>query len=80
MKPASPYLDAREAAVYLHYVDAQGEPKMNAFYQFLDRRRRAGRTVKTHRLGTQLRFRQCDLDAAFDVEEAPLRRLVRRSA
>lgn len=75
MKDASPYLDAREAAIHLHYTDDDGAPKMNAFYQFLHRRRRAGRAITTRRRGAVLLFLKSDLDASLTVEQAtPARR------
>lgn len=80
MTPASPYINAREAAVHLRYVDTNGAPKMNAFYNWLHRRRRAGRPVPTRRRGSVLLFRVSDLDGALEVEEAaPVRRLRRAS-
>lgn len=66
MKPASPYLTAKEAAEYMRF------PSVRAFYKFRERHPDA---LRTHRRGGTLLFKQADLDAALDVERpAKLRR------
>ena len=42
---------------------------LKQFYALLGRRRRAGRPIRTHRLGRMLRFTADDLDAAMTVEQ-----------
>lgn len=66
MKPASPYLTAKEASEYLRC------PSIRAFYQFRYRRQ-----LKAYRRGGTLLFKQADLDAALEQERpAKLRRVV----
>lgn len=74
MKAASPYLIAAEAARHLRFEHADGSLNLDAFRAFLYRRRKAGRSVPTHRRGTTLLFREADLDACL-AEERPLRLL-----
>lgn len=58
------WLNAEAAAVHLGFADAQGRPKMRAFYSW---RQRATRPPKTHWLAGRMRFREVDLDACVDV-------------
>ncbi len=60
---ASPYLTAAEAAAFVRKTP-------QAFYAFLYRRRKAGRPVRTRRIGRMLLFRQADLEAEMPVEQA----------
>ena len=64
----SPYLNAREACVYLRFVTAQGEPSLTAFYKFRTRHQ-----IRTIRRGKSLPVRRVDLDRVLD-EEHPLTR------
>lgn len=61
----SPYLDAAGAVAFLNL------PSREALRAWLYRRRKAGRTVRTHRVGSRLRFLPDDLRAAMTVEEQP---------
>jgi hypothetical protein len=61
MKPASPYLTAKEACEYLRI------PTMNAFYSYRYKVR-----LKAFRRGGKLLFKQSDLDASLE-EERPAR-------
>lgn len=67
MIPPSPYLNAREAAVYLRITKPDGSPNMNAFYQY-----RYKVQLRAFRRGGLLLFRVADLDASLE-DERPLR-------
>lgn len=70
MSVTDPYLDARDAAIYVGYkpaLDAQGkpvpadkDPQMSAFYKFVRRH-----DVQTTRRGRRLLFRRSWLDRAL---------------
>lgn len=62
----SPWMNPREAALYLRFVDDKGKPKLEAFGQFV----RGEPTVRIYALGggpghfrAKLRYRKEDLDA-----------------
>ena len=61
MKPASPYLTAKEACEHLRL------PSMSAFYTYRHRTK-----LKAHRRGRTLLFKQSDLDASLEVERPRL--------
>ena len=62
MRPASPYLTAPEAALYLR-IEKNGEPNIAAFYNY---KRRRG--IRAYRRGNRTLYRQCDLDACLERE------------
>lgn len=68
MKPASPYLTAKEAALYLRLERPDGSPDMNRFYCLRSRMKRAGHPLRARRLGGLMRFKQADLDSALEQE------------
>lgn len=69
----SPYLNSREAAIYLRFVDATGAPQMKAFYEF-----RARHHIRRIRRGRSLLFKRVDLDRV--LEEEPVLALARKRA
>lgn len=58
----SPMLDIAGAAAYLGVT-------VKALRSRLERRRKAGDPIRTYRLGSSLRFKREDLDAAMTVEQ-----------
>lgn len=73
MIPASPYLTAKEAAVYLRIVKADGSPNMGAFYCF-----RYKTKLRAFRRGGLLLFKVADLDGILE-DEQPRIHVVRKA-
>lgn len=65
-------LTAAEAADFLRF------PTIGAFHDFLYRRHRQNRPVRTLHRGGVLLFTETDLEAALDVEEAAPRKRERK--
>jgi hypothetical protein len=70
MKPASPFLTAKEAAAYLHF------PSVNAFYTYRSRLKAEGHPLRCYRRGGILLFTVPDLEASLETPQpATLRRI-----
>lgn len=72
-KTSVAWLNSRQAAVHMGFVDDAGNPNMRAFYRW-----KASVKPRTHKSGGALRFRQVDLDAKVEAlpevmaEDSPL--------
>lgn len=58
----SPYLNTREAAIYLRFVDDAGRPVLPRLFQFLYKHK-----VRTKRRGASVLIHRDDLEASLET-------------
>jgi hypothetical protein len=66
----SPLMTSDEAAIYLRFVDAEGRPERERFYQWV--RRANPRRWRVGANARSMRFRREDLDAVLVADGGPV--------